>query len=133
MKPILRTLLASGAIAVAALGIAGPANARHYQDPQVYVVQQAPAPVYAPRPAYVADYDDREWRGDRHEWRGEWRGGERRHWCGAPRWEPQVRYAPGMVVRRHGELFIARRVSAHVWNVNSPPEWTPNYWAPAQC
>ena len=61
---------------------------------------------------------------------------ERRHArsaCGAPRWDPSVRYMPGQVVWRHGELFVARRISARVWNENSPPEWTPNYWAPAVC
>ena len=44
-----------------------------------------------------------------------------------------MRYMPGQVVRRHGNLYIATDVSASVWNVNSPPEWTPNYWVPAVC
>lgn len=53
--------------------------------------------------------------------------------CGAPRWDPRVRYMPGQVVRRHGELWVARGVSARVYNENSPPEWTPQYWTPAVC
>ena len=28
---------------------------------------------------------------------------------------------------------IYARVSASVWNLNSTPEWTPNYWRPARC
>jgi hypothetical protein len=62
--------------------------------------------------------------------------GDARPWqsaCRAPRWDPRVRYMPGQVVRRHGELWVARRISARVWNENSPPEWTPRYWAPAEC
>lgn len=51
----------------------------------------------------------------------------------APRWDPNARYMPGDVVRRHGELYIARRISAYVWNVNSPPEWTAKYRAPVRC
>ena len=53
--------------------------------------------------------------------------------CGAPRWNGRTRYMPGDVVWRKGDLFVARRVSARVWNVNSPPEWTPQYWSPAVC
>lgn len=53
--------------------------------------------------------------------------------CAAPRWDPRVRYMPGQVVRRHGDLWVARRVSARVYNENSPPEWTPRYWAQAVC
>jgi hypothetical protein len=30
-------------------------------------------------------------------------------------------------------MYVATRLSASVWNVNSPPEWTPNYWRPARC
>jgi hypothetical protein len=53
--------------------------------------------------------------------------------CGAPRWHPQVRYMPGQVVWRKGSLWMARRVSARVYNENSPPEWTPQYWVQALC
>lgn len=77
----------------------------------------------------IANVYDRDSPRNQREWHGE----SRRHSCSAQRWDPQLRYAPGEVVRRHGGLYVARRASAHVWNVNSPPEWTPNYWAPAHC
>lgn len=73
---------------------------------------------------YAGGRYDQAARYDRHEWRNA---------CAATRWNPRARYMPGDVVRRHGEVYMARRVSARVWNVNSPPEWTPNYWAPARC
>jgi len=53
--------------------------------------------------------------------------------CAAARWNPQRRYMPGQLVRRQGTLYVATGVSASVWNVNSPPEWTPSYWVPAVC
>jgi hypothetical protein len=53
--------------------------------------------------------------------------------CGAPRWDPRVRYMPGQVVWRQGSLWMAKGVSARVWNENSPPEWTPQYWTQAAC
>lgn len=53
--------------------------------------------------------------------------------CAAPRWDPRVRYMPGHVVWRHGSLWMARGVSARVYNENSPPEWTPQYWRQAVC
>lgn len=53
--------------------------------------------------------------------------------CGAPRWDPRVRYLPGNVVWRRGSLWMARGVSARVYNENSPPEWTPQYWTQAVC
>lgn len=67
------------------------------------------------RYAYERDHD-RDWRR-----------------CDAPRWDPNQRYFPGQAVRRNGELYVATEASRHVYNVNSPPEWTPNYWAPARC
>jgi len=36
-------------------------------------------------------------------------------------------------VRRNGKLYAATDVSASVYNVNSPPEWTPNYWVQVRC
>ena len=132
MKTSLRTNLTLCAVALGALGAAAPANARHHHDVQTYVVQAAPVyvpqPVYVPRPVYV----DRPVYVTDSEVRG-WIGDGRSSTCAAPRWDPQVRYAPGEVVWRRGSLYIAARVSAHVWNVNSPPEWTPNYWLPARC
>ena len=53
--------------------------------------------------------------------------------CDAQRWDPNHRYMPGETVSRKGEVYIATETSRHVYNVNSPPEWTPNYWAPARC
>ena len=95
----------------------GPAYVPAYPAPRV-VVTQAPVYVQA-QPQYVPaqpQYAQADW-----------------NTCGAPRWNPDVRYMPGQVVRRHGNLYIATDVSAAVWNVNSPPEWTPNYWVPAVC
>jgi hypothetical protein len=40
---------------------------------------------------------------------------------------------PGDRVTRMGTVYVATPVSANVWNVNSPPEWTPNYWASGSC
>ncbi len=120
----------------------------------IYVESQ---PVYAPGYPRQYRYEHDRRRYDSHAWQRsgpygghgdgianvydrdiprnqrEWYGEGRRHLCGAQRWDPQVRYAPGEVVRRHGDVYVATRASAHVWNVNSPPEWTPNYWAPAHC
>jgi hypothetical protein len=53
--------------------------------------------------------------------------------CDAARWNFRARYMPGDAVWRHGEMYVATRLSARVWNVNSPPEWTPNYWMPGRC
>jgi hypothetical protein len=105
--------------ALGALGLAASAHA----GTAVYVHAQQPVVVAAPVP--VQRYADGGWQG----------GYEQRGWgrCGAPRWDPQERYMPGQVVWRHGALYMARGVSASVWNVNSPPEWTPQYWRPAHC
>jgi hypothetical protein len=83
-----------------------PAPRVVYATPQPVYVQHAPQPRYAQ--AELAS-------------------------CGAPRWNPDRRYMPGQVVRRQGTLYVATGVSASVWNVNSPPEWTPSYWVPAVC
>jgi hypothetical protein len=53
--------------------------------------------------------------------------------CRAARWDPNHRYMPGEMVRREGRVYMATDVSRRVYNVNSPPEWTPNYWAPVRC
>ncbi|WP_427913162.1 hypothetical protein ACPWT1_21485 [Ramlibacter sp. MMS24-I3-19] len=85
---------------------------RGYGAPRV-VVTQVPVYVQAPpQPQYV---------------QAGW------NTCGAPQWDPNVRYMPGQVVVRQGNLYIATDESAAVWNVNSPPEWTPNYWVQAVC
>ena len=89
-------------------------NAQPEVRPAPRVVYGTPQPVYvqhAPQPRYAqADAG-----------------------CAAPRWNPDKRYMPGQVVRRQGTLYVATGVSASVWNVNSPPEWTPSYWVPATC
>jgi hypothetical protein len=70
-------------------------------------------------PAYA--YDTREYEAHQHH-------------CRAAAWNPNMRYMPGDAVRRNGEVYVARGVSSRVYNVNSPPEWTPNYWRPVdQC
>ncbi|HUR90318.1 MAG TPA: hypothetical protein VMZ74_14620 [Ramlibacter sp.] len=113
MKRVLCTL----AIAAAAAGASMTASA----DTRAYVTV-TPAPVYERHsgpPAYA--YESHEY-DHRH-----------RRSCDAPRWDPNHRYMPGESVRRNGEVFVATETSRHVYNVNSPPEWTPNYWAPARC
>ena len=62
-----------------------------------------------------------------------WREQRRHHDCRAPRWDPNARYMPGQAVWRQGKLYVATDVSAKVYNVNSPPEWTPNYWVQVRC
>jgi photosystem II stability/assembly factor-like uncharacterized protein len=53
--------------------------------------------------------------------------------CTAPQWDSTVRYMPGDRVTRLGSLYVAAGISSSVWNVNSPPEWTPSYWSLASC
>lgn len=123
------------AVTVLALGTLGAAMGAQAGDVRVSVgvqlpratpVQVQPVPVHAPvYPVY--DSGPRGYRPAPAPVRGMDRS------CRAPRWEPRVRYMPGQVVKRGGHLFVARRVSASVWNVNSPPEQTPRYWARAQC
>lgn len=114
MNTSIRSFLATAALAATALGAAGSASAHD---------QYAPVPTWQP-PRYAYEHDRP----------GRWdRDGDGRDVCRAPRWDPSARYMPGDTVRRHGELYTATRLSAHVWNVNSPPEWTPRYWVPARC
>ncbi|HET6789346.1 MAG TPA: hypothetical protein VFH49_15375 [Aquabacterium sp.] len=40
---------------------------------------------------------------------------------------------PGDKVTRLGNYYVATDLSASVWNENSPPEWTPDYWDPTTC
>jgi len=104
------------ALAAAALGLATAAQA----SADVYRSVGVAHPVYETAPQY----------GD------EWRHDQERAWrraCRAPAWNPDARYWPGQQVRRHGTVYVATRLSASVWNVNSPPEWTPNYWRATNC
>lgn len=50
-----------------------------------------------------------------------------------PDWNGTTRYMSGDKVTRLGKYYIALPVSNTVWNVNSPPEWTPTYWALTTC
>ncbi|HSW16667.1 MAG TPA: hypothetical protein VLJ86_05535, partial [Ramlibacter sp.] len=91
----------------------------------VYRPSYGPAPqvvVVEPPPVYVQSAPRRRY-GHAHAASG----------CAAPAWEPWVRYMPGQVVWQAGSLWVASSLSASVWNKNSPPEWTPSYWAPAVC
>lgn len=144
-RPILSRVLMA-AVAAAALGGATVANAATdvYLSVQLPVRTAAPAYVYDAAPAYGGDwrhderrydqrryddprYDDRRYDDRRHDRRADRRA------CQAPAWNPNARYWPGQTVWRHGSVYVATGLSASVWNVNSPPEWTPNYWAPASC
>jgi chitodextrinase len=53
--------------------------------------------------------------------------------CSAPEWDTTTRYMPGDRVMRLGTLYVASQASATAWNVDSPPEWTPNYWDKGTC
>lgn len=128
MNSSLRSLIAPAAVAFAALAATGVAAAHTDVHGSVYLgapppVRVAPAHGVAVQPqvAYAG-----EWAGARSPVR---RGDS----CGAARWNRQARYMPGDAVWRHGQIYVATRLSARVWNVNSPPEWTPNYWVPARC
>lgn len=123
-----RKLLTAFALAaVAAAGTASAATSAYIAvNPQpVYVEPARPVygpPVYGP-PAYAYESHEYEHGGRWHEREG----------CHAHRWDPNVRYMPGQAVWRNGQVYVARGISSQVYNQNSPPEWTPNYWAPARC
>ena len=128
MNSSLRSLIAPAAVAFAALAATGVASAHTDVHGSVYL--GAPPPVYvAPARAVAVQ--------PRVVYAGEWAGARAPAWrrdsCGAERWNRRERYMPGDAVWRHGQVYVATRLSARVWNVNSPPEWTPNYWVPARC
>jgi hypothetical protein len=146
-----RSILSKTATAVLAIGTFGAAAAANAAT-SVYLSVGAPvvtrAPVYVAPPAHVQPHPAHQAhpRTVNHRSRPvydvapayghEWGYGQQRSWrsaCRAPRWNPDVRYMPGQAVWRHGTLYLATRLSASVWNVNSPPEWTPTYWVPARC
>lgn len=114
MNVSIKSIAATAVLAAAGLGAAVSASAHEYA-PQ-YTREYAPVQDWQQPPRYAYD-------GGRYD----------RDACRVPRWDPGMRYMPGDTVRRHGELYMARGISARVWNVNSPPEWTPNYWVPARC
>lgn len=131
MNRSIKSTLGAAALALAAFGAATAANAATdvyftvgVQPQPVYVqparvVHMAPRQVYEAPPAYAYEEPSRE-----REWH---------HACRARAWNPEARYFPGERVWRNGDMYVATRLSASVWNVNSPPEWTPNYWVPARC
>ena len=122
---IVTTVLALGALGAGAAANAGDlhVSVRVQQPVQVQPVQM---PVHQVYQQGYGGYDaPRGYRQQQQNW-----GGSD---CRAPRWDPDVRYMPGQLVRRQGNLYVAKRVSARVWNENSPPEWTPQYWAYAEC
>jgi hypothetical protein len=118
MNTSIKSIVTAAALAAATLGIAGVAHAGPYVPVQQYVPVQ---PWQAER-GYNYDRDGRYH--DRYAQHAA---------CRAPRWNPQTRYMSGDTVRRNGELYQARRISDRVYNVNSPPEWTPNYWVEVRC
>ena len=139
MNRSIQSTLATTLLAIGMLGAGAAANAStnvylsvgaapvHVRPATVYLPQPRVVQV-APQPVYTAGYG----------YEGRYEGGyeQERPWqasCSAPRWDPNARYMPGQTVWRHHTLYAARRVSASVWNVNSPPEWTPNYWAAVSC
>src|SRR4051812_38219267 len=105
------------ALATAALAVASAASAQgvrveryvyeqpRYEQPRVYAYGETGPEYYEPGYHHNGPRD-----------------------CRAARWDPNTRYMPGQVVRRQGKLYAATDVSSRVYNVNSPPEWTPNYW-----
>ena len=50
-----------------------------------------------------------------------------------PEWNTTMRYMAGAKVMRLGQAYTATTLSNSVWNVNSPPEWTPSYWSKTAC
>src|SRR5690348_11509013 len=100
MNTAIKSIVTAAALAAATIGTVGTASAREYVPVQSWQQQ---------RYAYGEDYGhaygygryDRDGRGDA---------------CRVPRWDPQTRYMPGDIVRRHGEVFQATRGSARVWN-----------------
>ena len=132
----LQSRIVPALVAFAAMAAAGAANALT----SVHVSVGVPAPVQVqPRVVHVPAVQPvhapaHEVHVHRPVHRAQhWHEPDQRAACRAPRWNPHVRYMPGQVVRRHGELWMARRVSARVWNENSPPEQTPRYWSRAVC
>ena len=125
MKRSILTALALGAAAIGSSASAATTAFVTVQSQPGYVVREEPQyygpPRYYGPPGYA--YESHEYE-HRHDWRAD---------CNAQRWDPNARYMPGQAVRHNGRVYVATETSRHVYNVNSPPEWTPNYWAPARC
>ena len=112
MKHSMLSRVLAGALLAGTFGAASAAQVYYTQPRQEYAPQVY---AYQGQRGYEHEHDR-----DRHE-------------CAAPRWDANRRYMPGDTVVRKGELYRARGVSGHVYNVNSPPEWTPYYWAHTGC
>ena len=110
------------ALATATLATVAAAASAQAVRVERYVYEQPPRVVQGQVYAYGEAGPD-------HDWMREHRGRD----CRAPRWDPNQRYMPGQAVWRNGKFYVATDVSANVYNVNSPPEWTPNYWVQARC
>jgi hypothetical protein len=115
MKRVIQTT-AAASLAAAAFVFAPGASAQSH-----VIVRTVPTPPYVEHGPERYAFNDYGYERGRH------RG------CRAPAWDPNTRYAPGQAVWRDGKLYVATEVSADVYNVNSPPEWTPNYWVRARC
>lgn len=126
MNRSIQAKLIIAALATAALGVAATSQAATNVHVSVGMPMVGAAPVRVAHPVYETT----------PRYRDEWRHDQERGWrqaCRAPAWHPEARYWPGQQVRRHGTVYVATRLSASVWNVNSPPEWTPNYWREIDC
>jgi hypothetical protein len=141
MNHSIKSRIVAAVLAIGTIGAAAVANASTavHLSVGVPVATAAPAYVYPaasyaplPRPVHRPQvvYDEP------HSYSQDWRYEHDRNWrsgCRAPGWDPNARYMPGQRVWHNGYLFVATPLSASVWNVNSPPEWTPSYWAPVRC
>ena len=96
---------------------------------------------FNPDPAYDPNTGYREFRtvpatelsyaddGDMHRYQGVVTAPAPAPSIGYAAWDPNVRYVGGERVTHMGVNYEARVVGENVWNVNSDPQWTPNYWA----
>ena len=135
MNRSIKTLMTAAALAAGAFGAAGVANAQ----PDAYVTfgvnsygQAQPRPYPGSAPVTVVPERSRHAYNERYAYNDD-RRHRRDERCGAQRWDPNTRYMPGAVVWRNGEVYQARPISNRVYNENSPPEWTPNYWREVDC
>jgi hypothetical protein len=141
MTRSMKSRIGAAVLAIGTVGAAAVASASTAVHLAVGVPAATAAPLYVyPEASYVPSartvhmppqvvYDEPHSSHDsRYEHERNWRSG-----CRAPGWDPNARYMPGQRVWHNGYLFVATPLSASVWNVNSPPEWTPSYWAPVRC
>ena len=53
--------------------------------------------------------------------------------CAFPTWNGTTRYMSGDKVMHQSIAYVALPISNTVWNVNSAPHWTPQYWSKTGC